>query len=176
MGSNGKNNTLSNRNNRSALFCPAALPPDTRSGAGRAGGSPPVGGIDIACISPNGFVLPFCRRRLAKPVLTRTNSPAGASAAVVVPDRFMRGVKSRTGLQPPSLSRVSIAPAGGIGKQSLVYPHYSRRRAASRAPLRYMAQTPPVALIAHRGRSGDGEARRASGHAREESACGRACG
>jgi hypothetical protein len=34
-------------------------------------------------------------------------------------------------LQPPSLSRVSIAPADGIGKQSLVYPRYSRRRAAS---------------------------------------------
>src|SRR5580704_8500693 len=89
------------------------------------------GGIDITCISPNGFVLPPCRRRLAKPVLPRTNSPAGTSAAVVVPDWLMRNVKSRTGLQPPSLSRVSIAPADGIDKQSLVYPRYSRRRAAS---------------------------------------------
>ena len=37
--------------------------PDTRSGAGRADGSSPAGVIDITCISPNGFVLPFCRRR-----------------------------------------------------------------------------------------------------------------
>jgi hypothetical protein len=69
----------------------------------------------------------FCGRLLAKPALTRTNSPAGTSAAVVVPDRLMRSVKLRTGLQPPSLSRVSIAPAGKIRKQILVYPHYSCR-------------------------------------------------
>ena len=191
MENNEKNNALNNGNNRSALFCSAAPAPDTWSGADRAGGSPPVGGIDITCISPNGFVLPFChfgpgwpleaptlkllghrlgfvravlpfrrspasplldqscpawplpkpsieiidvsrfvllratrracsrlgrgegcqnfplnsltfphmalfrsfpfcRRRLAKPALTRANSPAGTSAAVVVPDRVMR--------------------------------------------------------------------------------------
>ena len=43
-------------------------------------------------------------RRLAKPVLTRTNSPTATSAAGVVADRLMRSVKSRTG---SSLSRVS---------------------------------------------------------------------
>src|SRR5580658_4931890 len=34
-------------------------------------------------------------------------------------------------MQPPSLSRVSIAAAGGIRKQSLIYPRYSRRRASA---------------------------------------------
>ena len=63
MESNEKNNALSNRNNRSALLCLATPAPDTRCGAGRAGGSPPIGGIDITCISPNDFVLPFCGLR-----------------------------------------------------------------------------------------------------------------
>ena len=111
-----------------ALFCSAAPAPDTRCGAGRAGGSPPVGSIDITCISPNGFVLPPCRRRLAKPATDPDELSGGNERRRRRAHRLMRSVKSRTGLQPPSLSRVSIAPTGRIGKQSLVYPRYSCRR------------------------------------------------